>query len=45
VYDIDKLHPLVSSVIYLDDGGSSGAPTLIIDEVDLFVFLFSHDFE
>jgi hypothetical protein len=28
----DSIHPLVSSVIYLDDGGSSGAPTLIIDQ-------------
>ena len=27
-----SIHPLVSSVLYLDDGGSSGAPTLIIDQ-------------
>lgn len=32
-YDISKLHPLISSVIYLDDGGTSAAPTLVIDEV------------
>ena len=27
-----SIHPCVSSVIYLDDGGSSGAPTVIIDQ-------------
>lgn len=27
-----SIHPCVSSVIYLDDGGSSGAPTVVIDQ-------------
>lgn len=40
VYEKSKLHPLVSSVIYLDDGGTSAAPTLIIDEVLFYYLLF-----
>lgn len=27
-----SIHPMVSSVLYLDDGGSSGAPTVVIDQ-------------
>lgn len=41
--DRSNLHPLVSSVLYLDDGGTSAAPTLIIDEVLRSFFLSSLD--
>lgn len=27
-----SIHPVVSSVLYLDDGGNSGAPTVLIDQ-------------
>ena len=30
--NLTTLHPYVSSVLYLDDGGSSGAPTLVMDQ-------------
>ena len=43
-YEISKLHPLVSSVIYLDDGGTSAAPTLVIDEVNIYFFYFNFNF-
>jgi hypothetical protein len=29
----DEIHPFVSSVLYLDNGGSSGAPTLVTNQV------------
>ncbi len=31
--EVKRLHPIVSCVIYLDDGGSSQAGTLVTDQV------------